>query len=133
VSAWRRRAIEIFPERKDAIERALNLTLLLNALGGDLDAVYRGHRNEPDLEDRLFAFARWCLGHPGAREIVDVSFYEHLPATPEGRAAVVRHVEPEQFRLLIPLWTQVLEPEAVSALEAAYAGRLSQRLSQRAT
>ncbi len=133
VSAWRRKAIALFPERKDEIERTLNLTLLLNALGGDLDAVFHGHRDEPTLEQRAFNFARWCLAHPGAARIVDVAFFEHLPATSSGRDAVVRHVPPEEYRRLLPLWQQVLEPDAVAALERAYSRRLEIRLSQRAT
>jgi hypothetical protein len=133
VSAWRRRAIALFPERKDEIERSLNLALLLSALTSDLDAVFLGRRSEPTLEPRVFEFAAWCLAHPGADRTVDVAFYEHLPSSAAGRDAVVRNVPPEQYRRLLPLWKQVLEPEDVASLQRSYAGRLELRLSQRDT
>jgi len=121
MSAWRRIALERFPERRHEIEERQSIYDLLQLLEHDLRAFYRGERNEPNLAERVFDFASWCFAPEQSwdlRNAVAVGFYEHLPNIPEGRRDISARLPFETLTELHPLFVQMLEPEAYIALMA---------------
>lgn len=89
MSAWRRVALERFPERAGEMETASSVYDLLGELEVDLRAVYAGTRDEPDLPERAFAYTAWCHApwqDPALRNAVAVGFYEPCPALRRGGA-----------------------------------------------
>ena len=95
LSAWRREALNRFPERLAEIKHAVSLFDVLSLLEQDLRATYRGDRSEPDLADRVFEFAAWGFDKRRAKSVqnaVAVGFYEHLPDSPPGRADLARRL-----------------------------------------
>ena len=62
MSEWRRKAIELFPERRPAIERAESVGLLWDELG---DSVWQHYRNLSDQSGHfipaIYTYLKWCL------------------------------------------------------------------------
>lgn len=134
MSAWRREALLRFPERKRFIETADSIYSLLTSLQADLRATYAGTRVEPDLADRVFAFAAWCsedTRHWDLQNAVAVGFYEHIPDIPEGRRDLARHLPFAQLCDLHDLFYQMLEPAAYHALLREIQAVHGQRLPPR--
>ncbi len=76
MAAWRRKAIEAFPEQRSWIERcAYNQTYFFY---GTLLPMVRAARSAPapDRLQNVFTYAAWCLRQHSS--MIDVSFYEHL-------------------------------------------------------
>ena len=118
MSAWRRRASEVFPERVADRAAKLSATAFFAALAFDLRAVYAGAREEPDLADRIFAFVEWSL-RPGQasglrRAAVD-GLLLRLPNVAEGRRDVAVRVRPTLFAELEPRYRSALPLEAYAA------------------
>ena len=121
MSAWRRRAIEVFPERALGIKAASSATTLFASLAGDLRATYSGVRDEPDLADRVFAFAAWCLQHdqaPVLRRAAIDGLLLHLPNVAPGRHDVALRMPPPMVDELEPLYRSALPAEDFASLMA---------------
>lgn len=76
MAAWRRKAIEAFPERRSWIERfAYNQTTFFYVV---LLPMVHAARSEPSPGrlQKVFTYAAWCLRQRGS--MVGVAFYEHL-------------------------------------------------------
>jgi hypothetical protein len=113
VSAWRRRAIDAFPElRRELNDKheiysvyALWFELLPRAA-----EVHR--RGDEDFLRRVYGFAEWCDRQTGdLRNAVAVSFYEHLFDEPWMRPLVVPWLTPRVIGELRPLWEEMLAPD----------------------
>ena len=88
-------------------------------LENDLRAVYRGERSEPDLPDRVFAFAAWCFQAQQnwhLRNAAAVGFYEHLPNVEAGRRDLAERLSKEALTELRPLFFQILPQPIYEAM-----------------
>jgi hypothetical protein len=85
MSAWRREALQRFPEFRNEIERAETPYLLWFDLTAAFHRAYDAPRND-DLIRRIYEYAEWCGKQPRGRSAqsdlatcVTVSFFEHIP------------------------------------------------------
>jgi hypothetical protein len=121
VSAWRRRALEEFPERQDIVLRASGIYVLFADLFGELRAAYAKQPPDRDLIDRVYRFAEWCFApkqNPNLRNAAAVSFYEHVPDFGPARADLARRFTPAMWQELQPLLFRMLPPESYDAFAA---------------
>ena len=121
VAGWRRKALEMFPEREAMLRRGDGIHTVLVDLRGDLEQAYRREPPNHALIDRVYAFAAWCFGPRQNRDLRNaaaVSFYETLPAFAPARADLARHLTPAMWVELRPLLYQVLPPDIFDPLEA---------------
>jgi hypothetical protein len=119
VSAWRRRAIETFPEL-DAELRNSSETFSVYALWFELlPLVRQAHRDsDDDLLRRIYGFAEWCSEQQGElSNAVAVSFYEHLFDERWMRPLVVPFLTDRIVRDVTPLWESRLSPTDMRAIE----------------
>jgi hypothetical protein len=128
LSSWRRKALELFPEREAMLRAGFGVHTVFAELSGDLRAAYRAVPPDRAFIDRCFVFARWCFGRRQNRDLRNaaaVSFYEGLPAFAPARADLVAHLSRTDWAELQPLFYQVLPPEVYDPfsreLEAAFA------------
>lgn len=133
MSAWRREALNRFPDRREDLRHCRSLYDVLTLLEHDLRAVYSGQRQEPDLADRIFAFAEWCFASPRARSIqnaVAVGFYEHLPNVSQGRTDLANRLPFETLLDLRDLFFKMNTSESYEALQEAIAKVHGRRLPE---
>ena len=122
MSAWRREVLDRFPERREDLRHCRSLFDVLTLLEHDLRAVYRGQRDEPNLSDRIFAFADWCYAPKRARSVrnaVAVGFYEHLPDDATGRSDLATRLPFEALLDLSQLFYKMNTAESFLALQDA--------------
>ena len=121
MAAWRKRAIESFPE----LQRALNdrrEIWSIYALWMELrPLVEQAHReNRTDFLSRAYRFADWCRQQK-SKELwnsVGVSFYEHLFDEKWMRPLVVPWLFPEVVRDHWSLWEMRLKPQELAEVKA---------------
>jgi hypothetical protein len=106
VSAWRRKAIEAFPELRRELNDAREIFSAYALWFELLPLVREAHREEnEDLLRRIYDFAAWCHRHAGdLGNAVDVSFYEHLFDERWMRPLVVPWLTDEIVRDVRGLW-----------------------------
>jgi len=125
MSAWRRLAIELFPERKRQIQDASS-TFSIYALFFDLYPMTRNaHRNgDVDFLKRSYQFAEWVWqqkhrsGH--VYNAVVVSFYEHLVNDEVTCAAIPDWVKPDIFEDIQDVFEHRLSADKFQALLTRY-------------
>lgn len=126
MSAWRRVALEMLPERRHAFKVADGPMALWNALWDGFCSAYATDPPDDDRIRRTFTYARWCLedpsrvrdaGHDVATAAV-VCFYEDLPTFAPARRDLHRWMEPSEFRGLSVAFTYHLTPKQLSNVEA---------------
>lgn len=118
MSAWRRRALEAFPERRDIILRATGPYVMFAELFGELRSAYRAVPSDRDLIERVYDFAEWCFAptqNPNLRNAAAVSFCEHVPDLGPARPDLARRFTPATWRELQPLLYQMLPEDAYEA------------------
>ena len=123
MSAWRRRAVALFPERRAEVERTPSIYQMWFALLMDLQHAYRAIPIEQDLIERIYSYAAWCFApkqNPELRGAVAVSFYEHLADFGPARRDLPRRLTREQFTELVPAFRTVLEPREFEAFEREF-------------
>jgi hypothetical protein len=106
VAAWRRRAIESFPELRSALNHKEEI-FSVYALWFELLPLAREahYEDNQDLLRRIYAFAAWCHRQRGdLSNAVCVSFYEHLFDERWMRPLVARWLTDEVARDVRPLW-----------------------------
>ena len=124
MSAWRRRAIEAWPEAVAFIQNPeTTIYLLFFEL---LAWVQKAHdeSNEAQLQ-RIYGFAHWCLG-TSSRDLQNaaaVAFFEHLVDEEPTRRAIPRWVQPGAFADLRSLFEARMSPETYIELCRAYESR----------
>lgn len=124
MSAWRRRAIEAWPESAAFIQDPeTTIYLLFFEL---LAWVQKAHDegDEPQLQ-RIYGFAHWCLG-TSSRDLKNaaaVAFFEHLVDQEPTRHAMPRWVQPSAFADLKSLFAARMSPEAYAELCRVYDNR----------
>ena len=114
VAAWRRYALDIFPEFHEDIghEARSPYELFFLLLPFARDAHKRG---DEDALRRIYGFAQWCHHQRRGSELpnaVAVAFYEHLFDDWSLREQVVPWLSPRVRQDVLPLWEARLdEPE----------------------
>lgn len=103
MSVWRRKALALFPELKETIQKASIYQLFFDLL----PAVQQAHarRDEKRLR-RIHGFAEWCL-HQRAKDTWNaaaVCFYEHLFDDRKHFDAVIPWLSPAVIENCKPLW-----------------------------
>jgi hypothetical protein len=112
VSAWRRKAFELFPESRVIVEQAPSVHRLFFQLLLDVQEAYRAIPPKSDLIDRTYAFAAWCFAprqNPKLRGAAVASFYEHLADFGPARRDLPNRLTREQFTEMAPAFRLVLD------------------------
>ena len=123
MSAWRRKAVELFPERRADIEHAPSIYQLWFELLVDLQHAYRAVPLDRDRMERIYAYATWCFAPKQNQELrgaVAVSFYEHLADFGPARRDLPYRLTREQFTELVPAFRTVLEPKAFDVFQREF-------------
>ena len=98
MSAWRRKALELFPDLRSEIQRgdATIYTMFFELLPRCRTAHRQG--DEGELE-KIYGYAEWCFRQRASdlRNSAGVSFYEHLGDHPETRDEMHGWVKPSIF------------------------------------
>ena len=127
MSAWRRKAAALFPDRRSTVEHAPSVYQLWFELLLDLQGSYRAIPRDDDRIERIYDFAAWCFApkqNPELRGAVAVSFYEHLADFGPARRELPNRLTREQFEELLPAFRVVLEPDQFEAFRREFlAGR----------
>ena len=127
MSAWRRKALETFPDRRDVILRATGPYVLFAELLGELRAAYREEPPNRDLIDRVYQYAEWCFApkqNRTLRNAAAVSFYEHVPDFGPARADLARRFTPAMWLELQPLLLRMLPATSYEAFARELPARI---------
>jgi hypothetical protein len=118
VSAWRRRAIESFPELHSALsdpEEVFSVYALWFEL---LPMVKEAHRaDDGDLLDRIYDYAEWSIQQQELCNAVAVAFYERLLDEAWMRPLVATRLSARVVSEVRPLWAERLAPSELAAVE----------------
>jgi hypothetical protein len=118
VAAWRRKALELFPDRPSMLREPGGVYTLLANLRAELEFAYRAENPSRDFIERVYKFAAWCFEtrqNAYLRNAVAVSFYEHLPAFGPARGDLARQFTPQMWSELQPLLHRMLPSEHYNA------------------
>jgi hypothetical protein len=118
VAAWRRKALELFPDKPSMIREPGGVYALLSNLRAELELAYRAENPDRDFIERVYQFAAWCFGtrqNVYLRNAVAVSFYEHLPAFRPARGDLARQFTPQMWAELQPLLHRMLPKQDYDA------------------
>ena len=126
MSAWRRRAIEAFPELAPELNRPdASLYVLFAEL---LPRLREAHQSGDDAAlDAIYGFAAWCFRQRGGdvSNAAGVGFYEHLfDSHPRIWADVLRRLDPATIRAVMPLWEALLRPDTLERVRPLIEQRL---------
>jgi hypothetical protein len=121
VSAWRRRALETFPELRAELESrdSTIYDLFFTLLPWCRDAHTSG---DVTALSRIYGFAEWCARQP-AEELwnsAGVAFYEHLGDSPVTLAAIPKWVARDVFEDVAELLAARIGEEKVMHLRRQY-------------
>jgi hypothetical protein len=121
MAAWRRKALEAFPELRRELSDAQEIYSAYALWFELLPLVRDAHREEnADLLRRIYGFAEWCYrAGPELRNAVAVSFYEHLLDERWMRPLVSPWLTAEIVRDIRPLWEARLVPRDMRDFEDA--------------
>jgi hypothetical protein len=121
MSAWRRKAIELFPDLRREIEsRELTIyQVFFELLPRCREAHDRGDISE--LE-RIYGFADWCASQKDKDlwNAAGVAFYEHLADSNQTLAALPRWVRRAIFEDIASLLEARVGPERIADLRRQY-------------
>ena len=128
MAAWRRRAVELFPELRDELqERDFTIYMLYFEL---LPMVREAHdRDDGESLLRIYGFAEWCM-HQTAKDLwnsAGVCFYEHLFDIPKYRSKVVAWMSPFVIEQCMGLWEFRLSPAELEKVNELIANRSEHR------
>jgi hypothetical protein len=126
VAGWRRKALELFPERAAMLRRPDGIHTVLAELFGDLRAAYGEVPPNHDLIERVYRFVAWCFApkqNHYLRNAAAVSFYEHAPDFGPARADLAAQFTPAMWAELQPLLYRMLPPASYDAFETEIGAR----------
>src|SRR5436190_6061368 len=121
MSAWRRKALETFPDMRDTVD-APETTLY--TLFFELLAQCQNSDEHTPAESlaRIFAFAEWCHRLGGdLQNAADLAFYEHCGEGESVRDLFVTHVPHDVYRAVRPLIAVRIDARHVVRLDEAFA------------
>jgi hypothetical protein len=124
MAAWRKRAIESFPELQRALNDRRDIGTIYQLWFALLPMAIDAHReNRTEFLKRAYGFADWCRQQKGEglSNSVGVCFYEHLFDNKWMRPLVIPWLYPEIVRAHWSLWQFRLPPEDLEEVSALVA------------
>ena len=127
MSAWKRYALELFPEHKNWIEDE-NLTPTIYDIFFDLLPIAEeAHVNQnKEALGKIYEFSEWCWRQkqtaPDIYNAVAVAFYEHLVDNETLLKDIPYWIKPEIFNDIKILFEERLSSEAYQDLVKRYNG-----------
>jgi hypothetical protein len=121
MAAWRKRAIESFPELRRALNDRREIWSIYAFWMELRPMVKEAHRqNRTDFLKRAYRFADWCRQQKSKDlwNSVGVSFYEHLFDEKSIRPLVIPWLNPEVVRDHWGLWELRLQPKDLKEIKA---------------
>jgi hypothetical protein len=120
VSAWRRKALEDFPELRQPLAPGGEIHSFFEFVVYELrPLVVTAHRaNNEDLLTRIYNYAEWA--HQQSWDLwntIGISFYEHIFDEPRPLADVVRWLSPRIVQAHRELWRTQLSPARWAHIE----------------
>lgn len=125
MSAWRRLALELFPEQRQQIQNK-EFTFSIYQLFFDLlPMAQEAHSSgDTDLLKRIYQFAEWCWKQrrrsQDIHNAVAVAFYEHLVDSRVTCEAIPYWLKPEVFKEMLGLFEVRMAPDDYRALLVKY-------------
>ena len=117
MAAWRRRALEYFPQLGAELQDSeYSIYMLFFDL---LPMVRHAHDlGEAELARRIYEFAEWCLNQTTGdlSNAAGVAFYEHLFDSNCHRAETIRRLSPDVIATCRPLWEARLSEDEMAEL-----------------
>ncbi len=102
MEAWRKLAIELFPEYKDVYSSTESVFSVLSDLEDMVDVAHL-QNNEHDLA-RIYKFTEWCYSQkntdPDIWDAAATTFYEHLLDSDLTLWAIPYWVKPDVFKAM---------------------------------
>ncbi len=124
MAAWRRRALETFPQfRRELNDPEFSIYMLYFEL---VPLVLEAHKEADERELlKIYGFAKWCFEQKNGElmNATGVAFYEHLFDNWSLRHDVAKWITPEILRSCWCLWELRLEPEQLVELREVFAER----------
>jgi hypothetical protein len=119
MSAWRRTAIESFPELASALNDSSEIFSPYALWFELLPMVRAAHRSDDhDLLGRIYSYADWSLGQGAElRNAVAVSFYEHLFDEKWMRPVAAERLSPRAVDAVRPLWVARLSTDDLDEVD----------------
>src|SRR5690606_7174245 len=116
MAAWRRIALELFPDLEQELRSPLSSPYSLF-----MDLVPRAYRAARDGDEAtlrsIFSFAEWALRQPDndVHNSAGVSFYEHVfDGPPRLWPLIVEWISPHAVEQVATLWEFVLQPSRLA-------------------
>ena len=124
MSAWRKRALELFPDLRVEIEPsdATIYAVFFELLPRCREAHDRGDAGELA---KIYGFAEWCFRQK-AKDLwnaAGVAFYEHLGDSQATLRAMPKWVKPDIFAEIQPLLAARMDPSTFEELRKSYGSR----------
>jgi hypothetical protein len=128
MSAWRRKAIETFPDLRRELEspETTIYTLFFELLDR---CKHRGDSVPEEERARIFAFAEWCSDQP-ARDLWNaaaVTFYEHMGDTQATRDQMKKYVKPITYWTIRTLLVGRIESAGLQELDNAFESKIGKK------
>jgi hypothetical protein len=114
VSAWRRRALDLFPRHARALEDPTSTIyqVFFGLLPESREALARGDEAEVD---RIYEFAAWCFDQKELSNAAAVAFYEHVFDDGwDERHVVVRRIPRRIAADVMTLWEDRLSGDRMT-------------------
>lgn len=121
MSAWRRRALDLFPRHARTIEDPTSTVdqLFIDLLPESRDALAR---NDAAEVDRIYDFAAWCFEQRELSNAAAVMFYEHVfDGRWSERKEIARRIPPRIAADVMTLWEARLSAERMAEVRRLFA------------
>ncbi len=125
MSAWRRRALELFPEHRQWIQDKHHTFSIYQLFFDLLPLAREAHRRQDEVTlEKIYAYAAWCWRQlkraPDIHNAVAVAFYEHLVDDAASLRDIPRWLSPSIFDGIRSLFEVRLSEEQYTKLLAEY-------------
>jgi hypothetical protein len=127
MAAWRRRALELFPEFQGYARRPYPIWDLFIHLHRIVETAHLEH-DDGQLK-KVYGFAEWCLNQRDLWNAISVGFYEALFEMPVPWRDVVDWLSPFVIKECRPLW-QLIDGERAAEIDDLVKKRKSRKYAE---
>ena len=121
MSAWRRKALELFPDLRNEIQQGD--TTIYTVFFELLPRCRQAHlaKNTEELK-KIYGYAEWCFRHKAKYlwNAAGVAFYEHLGDQPETRDEMHLWVKPDIFEDILGLLQQRMRQDDLTLVQRRF-------------